>query len=113
MIGLNVTVDVYRPTEAVNEWHEEIETKPGTATASGVAARFTGPPTKDGERLVIEFSGKQVVVTAVVLFHADANVQLGDFLKYDSADYRIVALKDVDEMGHHLETMVVRVQGVT
>lgn len=113
MIGLNIAVDIYRPTTSRTTANEAVESLPGTATYSAVAARFTAAPKTEGKRLEVEAGGEVIVVTDIVLFEASTDVQARDYIKYGGDNYRVLAVEDIDKMGHHLEAWVVHVKGMT
>lgn len=113
MIGLNTTVDVYRPTTTTNAYGEAVESLPTGATYDARKCRWCGLSLADAERVTFNVGSKSETASYKVIFEADAGIQVHDRLKKGSDYHRVLAVVDVHEMGHHLEVYTAKAEGVT
>ncbi len=113
MIGLNTTVDVYRPTTTTNAYGEAPESLPTGATYHARKCRWTNVSPVDGERVTFNVGNKSETAAYRVIFEADAGIQVHDRLKKGSDYHRVLSVVDVHEMGHHLEVYTAKAEGVT
>jgi hypothetical protein len=113
VIGLNTTVDLYRPTSAVNSYGESVETLPTGATSSALKCRWTGLSPSDSERVTYQLGSESEVANFRVLFEAGAGVQVWDRLKKGSDYHKVLSVVNVHEMGHHLEVYCGKAEGLT
>lgn len=113
MIGLNESVDKYRPTWAEGNEGEDVLTLPGSATESGLECRIVTVSLADKAHMEAIGLHYGEVKAYVFLFADGADVVVDDHLKYGSEYYRVLTSEDPDKLGHHLEVLGVHVQGVT
>ena len=112
MIGLNESVDKYRPTWKENDEGEDIPTL-GTVSATGLACRIVTVSLADKAHMESIGLHYGEVKAYVFLFDDGTDVVVDDHLKYGSEYYRVLTSEDPDKSGHHLEVLGVLVQGVT
>lgn len=113
MIGLNESVDKYRPTWAEGDEGEDVLTLPGSATASDLECRIVTVSLADKahmEAIGIHYGEEKAYI---FLFDDGTDIAVDDHLLYGSEYYRVLTAEDPDKMGHHLEVLGVHVQGVT
>lgn len=111
MIGANTVCDVYRASETVNDYGEPVLT--WALLVSSVPCRFVvGDYARRVELQAV--AGAQVAVaTHMVLLPADTDVVAGDRLERELKQYEVLSADDIDNVGHHIQAHVVRLEGVT
>ena len=113
MIGLNIKVDIHRPTSTTDTgWNVSEVAYSSIATYSDVRARISTLRTEERESL--QAIGINVSTTAVhrIFFDAGTDVLIKDHIKHDSKVYEVVSIEDMDKTGQHLEGFIVLWQGV-
>lgn len=111
MFGLNITVAIYRASKSQNDMGELI--KSWAVSTASAKARRTTVSAKEQESLQAVAGGEATVAESRWFFEAGTDVQLGDRIKYSGSYEKVVGVSDVDEMGHHIEALAVRIEGVT
>ena len=113
LIGLNIKVDIYRPTFLTDpEWNVIETSYPALPTFRNVRARIS--TLRAEQKASLQAIGTSVSTTAAygVFFNSDQDVQIKDHITHNGKTYEVVALDDMDKNGQHLEGIVVFWEGV-
>jgi len=113
VIGLNETVDKYRPTQTTNPEGEEVFTWPDSPTESDIPCRVV--TVSLARKAQMEAIGLHYgdVEAYTFLFEDGKDIATDDKLEYDGEYYRVLTVEDPDKLGHHLEVLAVHVEGIT
>lgn len=109
--GLVSEVDRYTCSTTGNSLGDPIASY--TVGSTGIACHFVAVTPADREALQAVGGGKSKVADHIVMFKSGQSLTVADRLKFGSDYYEVIGINNPDQMGHHLEVQVARVQGLT
>jgi hypothetical protein len=109
--GMVSEVTLYSYTDTGNSLGERT---PHYATGStGVACHFINLSPEEREALKAVAGGNAKVASHLVIFEPGVTVSPKYRMKFGSDYYEVIGVANPDQMAHHLEVQVARVQGLT
>ena len=111
MIGLVSEVDRYIYSNAGNSLGGFNATY--AVGTTGIACHFVSLSPREREALRAVGGANAKVADHLIMFEHGTTLAIQDRLKFGSDYYEVLGISDPDEMSHHIEVQVARVQGLT
>jgi len=113
LIGLNIKVDVYKPTTATDTgWNVDELSYPAIPTYRSVKARISTLKLSERESLQVIRGGESIVAAHRIFLAAGEDVEIDDRIGHDGKMYEVVSMEDMDRTEQHLEGVIVYWEGV-